>query len=132
VRIDTRKAAVDRRYALQGCVKPVGLALNGGAHLAYVACGNGRLVVVDTTGRRADSVAVIGPSADSVVFDLSRARLVVACDRELDVMPVGAGGLPGMVTRVPDGPGARVAAEDAITGALYVVAPGGVVPRALP
>ena len=125
VRIDTKRLEVDAHIKLPGCLHPDGLALNGTEGRAYVSCANSTLLAVDSGTGAILASAPIGPRSRTVLYDAKRHRVYAAGDDgTLAVIDVSAPSGLQPLPSVPTGEGARTAAEDEATGAVYLVSQG--------
>jgi YVTN family beta-propeller protein len=122
LRIDTLRRTADAAWAVPGCGKPHGLALDVARHRVFVGCPSGVLAVLDArTGRGVASVA-IGRGGDTVLFDAARGKIYSPnADGTLSV--IDATGPDHFVAEppVPTRPGARTGALDPATGRLFLV-----------
>lgn len=119
--IDTHTMKRIARYALPGCEAPTGLALNRSGVLIS-ACANRTAVLTDAaTGRHLGALAV-GRHPDAVVIDEARDRAFIPCGDSGYVVVVADAGSrrPHVAGRVITQTGAKTAALDPQTGALYL------------
>ena len=124
VRIDTKRLEVDAHIKLPGCLHPDGLAL-GAEGRAYVSCANSTLLAVDSGTGATVASAPIGPRSRTVLYDAQRHRVYAAGDDgTLAVLDASAPSGLQPLPSVPTGEGARTAAEDQATGAVYLVSQG--------
>jgi YVTN family beta-propeller protein len=122
VRIDTATNTVDAHWALNGCLKPHGLAIDRTTHRLFVSCPNKVMAVVNAdTGATVASLP-IGEGTDFAEFDPVRRRafssnrdgtLSVIAEKSPDSFEV----LPPVETAF----GARTMAIDPKSGRLYLV-----------
>ena len=122
VRIDTRSNAVDAHWALKGCVRPHGMAIDREAHRLFVSCSSKLMAVVNAdTGATVASLP-IGEGTDFAVFDPLR-HLAFSSNRDGTVSPIAEHSadsfeaLPPLQTAF----GARTMAVNPKTGRLYLV-----------
>ena len=78
--IDPQSDQVVARYAVEGCKRNHGMALDTEHHRAFLACeGNDRLVVFDLDAHKAIASMPMASDADVVKFDPGMKRVCVAC-----------------------------------------------------
>ncbi len=122
IRIDTNTNTVDAHWALNGCLKPHGMAIDRAMHRLFVSCPNKVMAVVNAdTGATVASLP-IGEGTDFAEFDpvLRRAfssnrdgTLSVITEKSADSFEA----LPPVQTAF----GARTMAVDPKSGRLYLV-----------
>ncbi len=123
--IDIPGRKVASRYALAGCERPSGVALDPADGLLVVACANRKAIALARDGAVQASLA-IGERPDGAIFDPTRKLFFIPCgEGSLAVIaPHGeagrADGAPAVVATVPTANGARTAALDSKTGRLYL------------
>jgi DNA-binding beta-propeller fold protein YncE len=79
--IDPATRTVIRRVPLPGCEDDHGLALDGQARLAFIACDvNSALLTVDMTTWRVTGTAIVGVEPDVLAFDRRAGRLYVGAE----------------------------------------------------
>lgn len=69
VEIDTRKAAVTKRYSIAPCEEPTGLARDPQTGILYSGCSNKLMVVSDPAAGKVLATVPIGGGCDGVVRD---------------------------------------------------------------
>jgi len=67
--IDAGKATVLKKYSLEGCEEPSGLAMDTKARRIFSVCGNKVMVVSDPDAGKVVDTLPIGPGADGAGFD---------------------------------------------------------------
>ena len=78
---DPDSGQVTGRVALAGCRGAHGVAVDGAAHTAFVACErNARLAVVDLTSLHQRELETVGDDPDVLAFDPGLSRLYVAAE----------------------------------------------------
>jgi len=120
VDIAGRKAL--KRYPMQGCTRPTGLAYVSGDRL--VSSCNGVAKILDAaTGREIASLK-IGGFPDAVIYDPGRrlAYIPTALDGMLNVVALSGPDDNTIVARVPTQVGARTGAVDPRSGRIYLPA----------
>ena len=79
--IDPATRSVIRRVPLPGCEDDHGLALDGSARLAFIACDiNSALLTVDLNTWRVTATNIVGVEPDVLAFDPHAGRLYVASE----------------------------------------------------
>src|SRR6516162_1642048 len=79
--IDPATRSVIRRVPLHGCEDDHGLALDGSARLAFIACDiNSALLTVDLNTWRVTATNIVGVEPDVLAFDPHAGRLYVASE----------------------------------------------------
>jgi YVTN family beta-propeller protein len=122
VRIDTSTNKTDAHWAMPGCQKPHGLALDRVTHRLFSSCANKVLVVMNADSGSIVTTLPIGAGTDADDFDPKR-NLVFSSNREgtLSVIaeesPDSFVALPPVATQF----GARTMALDAESGRIYLV-----------
>ena len=67
--IDVAKAVVTKRYVLEGCEDPTGLAMDFTRHRIFSACGNKVLAISDPIAGKVMATLPIGDGSDGASFD---------------------------------------------------------------
>lgn len=122
VRIDTAKNVVDAHWAMPGCVKPHGLAIDRQAHRLFSSCANKLMAIVDAESGKVLAMLPIGEGSDFAEFDPSR-RWAFSSNRDGTLSVIAESGpnafkaLPSVMTAY----GARTMAIDPKTGRLFLV-----------
>lgn len=121
--VDPKKGAVVARYKTAPGKEPTSLALDAENHRLFCACGNNKLIVIDSDNGRVVAVLPIGSGVDSVAFDSGLHRLYTANG--------GSGTMTVIRQNTPDHyqveenvrtyKGAHALAVDAATHRIYVV-----------
>ncbi|MEO8072918.1 MAG: YncE family protein [Acidobacteriota bacterium] len=69
VKLDTKKLAVEKRWAISGCQEPKSLALDNNHHRLFVGCRNKVMAVVNSQNGRVITTLPIGERVDATIFD---------------------------------------------------------------
>jgi len=122
LRIDTRRNIADAAWAVPGCGKPHGLALDTAHQRVFVSCPSGVLSVLDAQSGRPVASLAIGRGGDTLLFDAAR-RKIYSPNAEGTLSVIDAAGPDTYVAEpaMPTGPGARTGALDPATGRLFLV-----------
>ena len=122
--VDTRTRLALRRYRLNGCKEPTGLAYVEAHNLLISVCTNGVAKVLEAaTGKEIASLPV-GEDADAVIYDAVRQRAFIqsAKDGILSIVAVLSANDIQVVERDKTQIGTRTGAIDPKTGRLYLPA----------
>jgi len=119
--IDVAGRKVAARYALPGCEEPTGLGFDAKRGVLIAACANKIAKVIDAaTGNDLGSLP-IGKGPDGVLVDAKRRRaLVPAGDGTMTVLDISGSGPLEVTGTIATQAGARTAALDEKTGAVYL------------
>lgn len=122
VRINTRTDAITARWALPGCERPTGLAIDRANHVLFATCQNARMAVVNgDTGAMLANLP-IGEGTDSAGFDPARERAFSSNrDGTLSVISEVSATKFVALPPVETAPGARTMAVDPATGWVFLV-----------
>jgi len=120
--LDVVHRRVSARYALPGCVKPTGLALDTRLGLVLSTCANGRAVALSTKNGHLVSVVPIGRGPDAAIFDRRHNLFLIPCGISgvLTIIREDANGTLKYQATVRTAKGARTGALDPSTGKLYL------------
>jgi len=123
--IDARTLALTSVWALTGCERPTGIALDVHGGQLFSACGNRAFVATETSSGRVLGAAPTGAGVDGAAYDAS-ARLAFASCGEgvLSVLAPRAGAAPEAVQTVITQRGARTMALDERSHRIYLVTGG--------
>lgn len=119
--IDIAKAKIVRKFKLENCQEPTGLAYDRQTGFLVSACSNGIADVVTTSGQPVASLK-IGPKADAAFIDEGRRLAFIPSggDGTLSVIsladPKNISVVQVLKTRI----GARTGAVDTVTGNIYL------------
>jgi DNA-binding beta-propeller fold protein YncE len=101
--------------------EPTGLAFDKQRHRLFAACGNNKLVVLDSNSGKVVATAAIGDDPDGAVFDPKTKRILVSNrDGTLSVVDGGAGDKYPTIQTVKTEPFARTIALDERNGRAYL------------
>jgi len=120
---DTHTLKPVAKWPLAPGEEPTGLAIDRAHHRLFAACGNERLVVLDTdTGKVVDTVA-IGASPDGAAFQAQTGHVFVSNgDGTMTVIGKSSAGRYAVLQTVKTATGARTIDLDESTGRLFLPA----------
>lgn len=120
--IDVLKRRVIRRFPLEGCEEPTGLAYDAQYHLVVSACSNGVAEFVNAGGGSVAAQIAIGKGCDAVLLDAKRgfAFFPGGDSGTLSVVTIRGPRDIRVVQTVATAVGARLGAVDPATGTLYL------------
>jgi DNA-binding beta-propeller fold protein YncE len=120
VRIDPRTLTVVSRWPLAPGEEPSGLAIDVAGHRLFAACGNQKMVVVDSDSGRVIASLPIGRGVDGAAFDPVR-RLAYTSNGEGTLTVVREASPDSFVVAATDSTerGARTIALDERTGRVF-------------
>ena len=122
VRIDTATNTVDAHWALAGCLKPHGLAIDRGTHRLFASCANKVMAVVNADSGAMVASLPIGEGTDFAVFDPVRHRAFSSNrDGTLSVIAETSGDKFEALTPIKTALGARTMTIDPQSGRLFLV-----------
>ncbi len=136
--IDTRARKLVRRFPLDGCDGPTGIAIDGRANEIVSACGGNAVAIVSEPDGRQIAKLPIGKGADGAAFDPVHQLALVPGGRDGNLTLIRLGAKPAVVGTVPTAVSARTIAVDPSTGRAYLPAatlapaPAGERPKAVP
>ena len=122
VRIDTASNKADAHWAMPGCQKPHGIAMDHATHRLFSSCANKVLDVVNADTGAVVATLPIGAGTDAAAFDPKRS-LAFSSNREgtlsmiAEKSPDSFAALPPVNTQF----GARTMALDPDSGRIYLV-----------
>lgn len=116
--IDAAKASVAKRYNLEGCEEPSGLARDAAHNRLFSVCANKVMVISDPAAAKVIATVPIGAGADGAAFDNGLAFSSNG-DGTLTVVQE-KGGHYEVAATVPTQRGARTIAADPKTHKLYL------------
>lgn len=119
--LDTRSRKLVRRFALEGCDGPTGIALDPQSDQLVSACANGVAIVSGTDGRQIAALP-IGKGADGAAFDPAGRMVLVPAGRDGNITMLKLGPKPKTVGQVRTATSARTIAVDPSTGRAYLPA----------
>ncbi len=122
VEIDSRKLTVLRRFPLEGCEEPSGLALDIEHHRVYSGCGNKVMTVLDTVAGKVIASVPIGAGVDGNGYDPGTGFAFSANGRD-GTLTVARESSPGkfeVAETVTTERGARTMTVDPATHRIYL------------
>jgi len=119
--VDTKTWKAERRWKLEGCNEPSGLALDTKLGYLFSVCGNQRMVVVDTRTGKLVATLPTGGGTDAAAFDPGM-KLAFASNGEgtLTVVREAAAGKYEVAGNVETARGARTMALDPKSHKIYL------------
>jgi YVTN family beta-propeller protein len=135
--LDTRTHKLIRRFPLEGCDGPTGIAVDPHSDEIVSACANGVAIVSAPDGRKIAALP-IGKGADGAAFDPKRNVALVPAGRDGNLTILRLGAKPAVMDQVATAASARTIAIDPLTGRAYLpaatlaLAPGGERPKPVP
>jgi DNA-binding beta-propeller fold protein YncE len=118
--VDIAARKVTAHYAMTGCERPSGLALNPATGLLVAACANKKAVAVQSKDGAVVAILTIGERPDAVIYDSQRSLFFIPCGEGNIAVISDKSGTPTVVGTIPTANGARTAALDSKTGKLYL------------
>ena len=101
-----------------------GLAINAARHRLFTACGNNKVVVLDSDTGKVIATPAIGSDPDGLVFEPATGRIFVSnVDGTLNIIQQGAGDTYTVLQTVTTQRGCRTIALDEKTGRVMTCAP---------
>jgi DNA-binding beta-propeller fold protein YncE len=121
--VDPGKRAVVARYTTEPGTGPTGLALDSTNHRLFSACGNEKLVVLDSTNGKVVAAVPIGSGVDFVAYDQELRRIYTANGGSgtMTVISQDAPDRYSVIETVTTAKGAHALAVDQATHRVYVV-----------
>lgn len=120
--LDARELRVLAEWPLPGCEEPSGLALNAAAGQLFSACGNERLVALDSRDGHVLGTAAIGGGVDAAAYDPDARLIFASCGAGvLSVLSQDANGAPQPAQSLATARGARTMALDARRHRVFLV-----------
>jgi YVTN family beta-propeller protein len=136
--LDTRARKVVRRFPLQGCDGPSGIAIDTKTNEIVSACGGNAVAIVSAPDGKQIARLPIGKGADGAAFDPIRGLALVPGGRDGTLTILRLGRKPSVVGTMQTAVSARTIAVDPSTGRAYLPAatlapsPAGERPKAVP
>jgi YVTN family beta-propeller protein len=136
--LDTRARKLVRRFPLQGCEGPSGIAIDTKTNQIVSACGGSAVAIVSAPDGRQIARLPIGKGADGAAFDPVRGLALIPGGRDGTLTILRLGARPVVVGTVQTAVSARTIAVDPATGRAYLPsatlapAPTGERPKAVP
>ncbi len=121
VEIDSRKLSLTKRYSLEPCKKPTGMAVDAEHHRVYSGCHNKVMTILDTDTGKVVAAVPIGEGVDGNGFD-PKTGLAFSSngDGTLTVVQESSPGKFEVVETVTTQPGSRTMAIDPKTHNIYL------------
>jgi DNA-binding beta-propeller fold protein YncE len=118
---DTHKLTKLASWPIAPGEEPTGLALDVQTHRLFAACGNNKLVALDSKTGKVLGTATIGADPDGAAFDPRTKRVLVPTrDGKLSVVNVAAADKYPTLQTLKTEPGARTIALDSRNGRVYI------------
>jgi len=136
--LDTRARKLVKRFPLDGCDGPTGIAVDSRASEIVSACGGNAVAIVSAPDGRQIARLPIGKGADGAAFDPVHGVALVPGGRDGNLTVIRLGAKPQVVGQVATAVSARTIAVDPSTGRAYLPsaslspAPAGERPKAVP
>ncbi len=121
--IDSRELKVTRRFKIDGCEEPSGLAIDTDKHRLFAGCGNKVMAVVDSTSGKTIAKLPIGQGVDACDFDPATGFAFASTgDGHLTIVKESSPGTFSVVQTVATQPSARTMTLDTKTHRAYLPA----------
>lgn len=117
--LDTRSHKLERRFPLDGCDGPTGIAYDPDSQDILSACSNGLAVISHPDGKQVAHLS-IGNGADGAAFDRARHVALVPAGRDGNLTLIRLGPVPAVEGQLKTAVSARTIAIDASTGRAYL------------
>jgi len=136
--LDTRARKLVRRFPLEGCEGPSGIAIDSKRNEIVSACGDSAVAIISAPDGKQIARLPIGKGADGAAVDPVRGLALVPGGRDGTLTIIRLGPKPAIVATVQTAVSARTIAVDATTGRAYLPsatlapAPAGERPKAVP
>jgi DNA-binding beta-propeller fold protein YncE len=118
---DTHKLTKLTSWPVSPGEEPTGLAFDPQTHRLFTACGNNKLVALDSETGKVLGTATIGSDPDGAAFDPRTKRVLVPTrDGKLSVVNVAAKDKYPTLQTLKTEPGARTIALDSRNGRVYI------------
>ena len=121
VKIDTKKLAIQNRWAITDCVEPKSIALDSKNNRLFIGCRNRVMAVMDAKSGRTIKTIPIGERVDTTVFDFATKMIFNSCgDGTLSVFREDAPDKFSLIEIVQTLPGAKTMAYDPATQQMFL------------
>jgi YVTN family beta-propeller protein len=136
--LDTRTRKLVKRFPLEGCDGPTGIAIEPASHEILSACGENAVAIVSAPDGRQIAKLAIGKGADGAAYDPIRHVGLVPGGRDGNLTVIRLGSKPAVLGTVTTAVSARTIAVDPSTGRAYLPsakltpAPAGERPKSVP
>lgn len=117
---DLRTGKAGPALVLTGCEGPTGLAFDSATGQAISACANHKAAVIDVRHHRLVGLLDIGAGPDTVLVDARRRVAFIPCGGDGTLVQIALDGGARVIRSIPTERGARTAALDPDTGAIYL------------
>jgi DNA-binding beta-propeller fold protein YncE len=119
--IDTMQLTVTRRFKVEGCEEPSGLAIDASHHRLFVGCDNKVMAVVDPRTGKTLAALPIGEGVDACAFDPGTGFAFASTgDGHMTIVKENLPGKFGVVETVDTATGARTMAVDTRTHRAFL------------
>jgi YVTN family beta-propeller protein len=118
--LDTRARKLVRRFPLEGCDGPTGIAVDAGDNEIVSACGGNAVAIVSAPDGRQIARLPIGKGADGAAYDPVHRLALIPAGRDGNLTVLRLGSRPAVVQTVPTAVSARTIAIDSSTGRAYL------------
>lgn len=120
--VDIAAGKVMRRFALDGCEEPSGLAYDAKDRYVASVCDNGVTKILRAANGSEVATIKTGLGSDGLIYDTRRRLFFVPAGKSasLSVIALDAAGKPELRQVVETAPGARLGALDEKTGRIYL------------
>jgi DNA-binding beta-propeller fold protein YncE len=121
LRINAKAMTVEKRIALAPGEEPTGLAIDTATHRVFAACGNQKMIVVDTESGKILGTPAIGAGVDGAGFDAT-GHFALSSNGEGTLTVIGTTGEKpfDVVQTLSTAKGARTMTIDAKTRMIYL------------
>lgn len=120
--IDTRTRKLERRFPLEGCDGPTGIALDTAAKEIVSACGGNAVAIVSAPDGKQIARLAIGKGADGAAYDPTSHLAFVPGGRDGTLTILRLGSKPEVEGTIQTAVSARTIAVDPATGRAYLPA----------
>jgi YVTN family beta-propeller protein len=117
--LNTRSRKLERRFPLEGCDGPTGIAYDPTSQRILSACANGVAMVSRPDGKQVGRLA-IGKGADGAAFDAARHIALVPAGRDGNLTLISLASSPTVLGQIQTAVSARTIAIDPSTGRAYL------------
>jgi len=124
VSFNSRTLRIERRFGMNGCERPEGLAYATASRRLFVSCNNHQLIAIDVNLGHVVATTAVAGGAEEIAFD-SVSRLIFN-PTGMGTMSIIHQDAPDRYTALPDvatAEGGPVAAVDPVTQRVFLVRP---------
>jgi DNA-binding beta-propeller fold protein YncE len=113
---------LEKRWKLDGCEDPTGLAIHEKSGTLFSACGNKKMIAVDSKTGKVITTLDTGRGTDGALVDpeLGYVLFPNGVDATLSIVHLGADGKYSVVAQIPTQRGARTIATDTKTHRVFL------------